>query len=185
MANGKRQERPNYKKIEDLVIDHARILNVNFKGADKWGYNPKHERGFWLALDPERFDLDAIRDDGWNLKTKEPREGYEDNGPLYYIPIKVRWDNFPPVIYLLTRAGGTDENPRYRRTKMDEEASFEIDDARIERVDLEIRPSHYDVNGNQGIAAYLKKMYIIIEEDKLDKMYSFVDDYDDDEIPFD
>lgn len=182
MANGKRQERPNFKRVEDLVIDHARIMNVNFKGADKWGTNPKHERGFWLALDPERFDLDAIRDDGWNLKEKEPGEGYEDKGVLYYIPVKVRWDNFPPVIYLLTRAGGTDEEPKYRRSRMDEESSFEIDDARISNVDLEIRPYHYDVQGKQGIAAYLKKMYIIIEEDKLDKMYCFVDD--DDENPF-
>ena len=113
MPNPRRNERPNHKRVDELTIEHARIMNVNFKGADKWGYNPKHERSFWLALDPERFDLDAIRADGWNLKEKEPREGYEDNGTLYYIPVKVRWDNIPPVIYLLTRAGGTDDAPKF------------------------------------------------------------------------
>lgn len=184
MANNRRQERPSHKKVENIEIEHARIMNINFSGADKWGTNPKHERSFWLALDPDRFDLDAIRSDGWNLKEKEPKEGYEDKGTLYYIPVKVRWDNFPPVIYLLTRTGGTDEEPRYRRTKLDEESTYQLDTAKISDVSLSIRPYHYDVNGNTGISAYLQKMYVIIEEDRLDKMYVF-DDFDDDECPFD
>ena len=33
------------------------------------------------------------------------------------------------------------------------------------------RPYHYDVSGRQGVAAYLKTLYLTIAEDELDLMY--------------
>lgn len=183
MANN-RNSRTDFDKTENLVIEGAKITFVNFRGLDPNGYNPKHEKSFALTLDPDRFDIDAMRRDGWNVREREPKEGYEDAGILYYLPVTVRFDNFPPTIYLVTRIGGSDEKPKYKRTRLDEESCFMIDTARIANVNLEISHGRtYDFGGKVGIKAYLKKMYIEIEEDRLDAMYDWGDD-DDDENPF-
>ena len=169
-----RKERNDFDKSANIIVDDAQIIFRNFRGIDR-GYNPKHEKSFSLLVDPDRFDIDSMRDDGWNLKQLKPREGYEDEPINYHLPITVRWDNFPPLIYLVTKA----EGGKYRRTRLDEETSFMIDTAEIANVKLEI--SHgktYDFNGKVGIKAYLKKMYIELVEDKFEEAYDFIDDED-------
>lgn len=180
MAN--KQERRDFDKTENLVIEKANLMFRNFRGIDR-GYNPKHEKSFSLFIDPDRFDVEAMKKDGWNLKALKPREGYEDE-QNFHLPVTVRWDNFPPIIYLVTRVGGTEENPKYRRTRLDEETSFMIDTAEIANVNVEIgHGKTYEFNGKVGIKAYLKKMYIELVEDRFDAMYDWADD-EDDENPF-
>ena len=182
MAN--RNERTDFDRTANLVIENAEVTFLNFRGID-YGKNPKHERSFALVIDPERFDIEAMKADGWNVKVRPPKEGYEDAGDLYYLPITVRWDNYPPSIYLVTRAGGTDEKPKYRKTRLDEESSFMIDTAKIANINVEISHGRtYEFNGRIGIKAYLKKMYVEIEEDRLDSMYNWCNDDDDEDDPF-
>ena len=184
MANNRNQNRNDFDKTENLVIENANLMFRNFRGIDR-GYNPKHEKSFSLFIDSDRFNVDDMKKDGWNIKALKPREGYEDEPTNYHLPVTVRWDNFPPVIYLVTRVGGTDEKPRYRRTRLDEETSFMIDTAEIANVNVEIgHGKTYDFNGKVGIKAYLKKMYIELVEDRFDAMYDWADD-DDEESPFD
>lgn len=182
MAN-RNQNRNDYDKTANLVVENAEIIFRNFRGIDR-GYNPKHEKSFSLLVKPERFDIEAMKNDGWNLKALKPREGYEDEPVNYHLPVTVRFDNFPPRIYLVTKVSNEGEKPRYRKTLLDEESAFMIDTAEIANVNLEI--SHgktYDFNGKVGVKAYLKTMYIELVEDRFDSLYDFVDD--DDECPFD
>lgn len=172
MAN--RNERNDFDKSANIVVDDAQIIFRNFRGIDR-GYNPKHEKSFSLLVNPDRFDIESMRDDGWNIKQLKPREGYEDEPINYHLPITVRWDNFPPLIYLVTKV----EGGKYRRTRLDEETSFMIDTAEIANVKLEISHGRtYDFGGKVGIKAYLKKMYIELVEDKFEEAYDFIDDED-------
>lgn len=182
MANNRRNERTDFDKTENLVIENAEIIFRNFRGIDR-GYNPKHEKSFSLLMRPERFDIDAMIADGWNLKKLKPREGHEEEAVNYHLPVTVRFDNFPPKIFLVTKVSSEDEKPRYRKTLLDEESAFMIDTAEIRNVNVEI--SHgktYDFNGMVGIKAFLKTMYIELVEDRFDDLYDWVDD---EECPFD
>ena len=65
-----------------------------------------------------------------------------------------------------------------------------LDWAEIENIDLTINPSHWEVNGNSGIKAYLRSAYVTIYEDELDELYSNVPDsaqssIEEDGVPFD
>lgn len=176
----RRNERNDYDKTENLVVEGAEIIFRNFRGLDR-GYNPKHEKSFSLLVKPERFNIEEMRKDGWNLKPLKPREGYEDEPTNFHLPVTVRFDNFPPKIYLVTKVSNDGEKPRYRKTLLDEETAFMIDTAEIMNVNVEI--SHgktYDFNGKVGIKAYLRTMYIELVEDRFDDMY----DWEDDECPF-
>ena len=181
MANNRRNERNDFDKTENLIIENAEIIFRNFRGLDR-GYNPKHEKSFSLLVKPERFDIQAMLNDGWNLKPLKQREGYEDEPTNYHLPITVRFDNLPPKIYLVTKISAEGEKPRYRKTLLDEETAFMIDTAEIANVNVEISHGRtYDFNGKVGIKAYLKTMYIELVEDRFDNMY----DWEDEESPFD
>lgn len=145
------------KKIGNITIENARLIHRNFSGAATQ-FNPVGNRNFSVVLDPDFAH--QLMDDGWNVKTKPPRDPQDD--PLYYLPVTVRFDPIAPNIFMVTSRG---------KTRLDESNVNLLDSAIIRNADLKIHPRAWETANGSGIKAYLRTLYATIEEDELDLKY--------------
>lgn len=154
-----------------LQIDDARLIYKNFSGAGS-KFNREGDRNFAVVIDNEECK-DALVEAGWNVKIKPPRD--EDDTPLMYLPVKIKFTDRGPNIYLKT---GNAIN------RLDEQSIGCLDNIYILGVDLDIRPYDWEVNGKTGRTAYLQSIHVTQEVDRFAERYAdeFVND---DDCPFD
>lgn len=155
------------KRIDNIVVENARLIFKNFAGEES-KFNRAGNRNFCVILDGD--SAEDLRQIGWNVKALRPRE--DEDEPTYYLQVTVAFGNFPPKVVMIS--GKT-------KTVLDEESIDTLDYAEIANVDLIIRPYHWEVNGKEGIKAYLKTMYVTIEQDVFAGKYDCLDDED---LPF-
>lgn len=148
------------KRMDDLVIEGARLIFRNFTGKGDQ-FNREGDRNFNVVIEDELV-AQKLSEDGWNIKIRPPRE--EGDEALYRLPVKVNYNSdFPPKIWLVTRSANN---------LLDEETVGNLDYAEIKNVDLIITPYFWEVNGKSGVKAYLKTMYVTLEEDVFAEKYA-------------
>ena len=137
-----------------LQINNARIRFKNFKGEGSM-YNAEGDRNFSLVI-PDEDVKEALESNvnefgkGWNVKIRPPRNEEED--ALMHLKVNVKYtERSAPNVYLVSGKN---------RVKLTEETIGMLDDIRIEKVDLDIRP--YDGESRFGPfrAAYLQSMKV-------------------------
>lgn len=146
------------KVTSNIEIEDVRMIWKNFTGK-KTDFNAEGNRNFHVVIPIELAE--ALISDGWNVKEKPARE--EGDEPFYHLEVSVKFEPFPPNITLLSSRG---------RTRLDEVTVQLLDTADIASCDIVIRPYNYDFNGKQGVKAYLKNLYVTIEEDSFAKKYA-------------
>ncbi len=158
------------RKRKNLVMSDVKIVFRNFSGEEQ-KYNREGDRNFAVVIDDLEYAA-QLKEDGWNIKYFKPRD--EEDIPNAYLPVAVSYKNIPPTIKLITRRGHTVLDPNTVGT---------LDWADIKMVDLTISPSYWEVNGNTGIKAYVKTMYVAVVEDEFAAKWAdgyYPDDDDDD-----
>ena len=143
----------NRNNPSDLMIEDAKLLFTNFAGSPTRYNSEGGKREFSVAL-PLNLVEDLERD-GWNVKYRKNADGeFDPERP--YLGVKVSYKFRAPAIWLIT--GG-------RKQLMTEDTVGTLDNITIKTADVVIHPSVYDVRGQQGISAYVKELYVVMDDE--------------------
>ena len=145
-----------------LQIEDARIIYRNF-GGEASKYNREGDRNFAVII-PNQEICDQLTAEGWNVKIKPPRD--EDDTPFMFLPVKVKFNNRGPNIYVQS-AGNV--------KRLTEETVGMLDEIDIQSVDMDLRPYDWEVNGKEGRSAYLQAMNVIQNIDRFGAQYAAQD----------
>jgi hypothetical protein len=164
-----------YKRVTDEIkLEGVRMIWRNFSG-EKRLYNESGKRYFSIPLD-EPLALE-LREIGWNVKDNQKKiNSGESDELLYHLEVTVKMDGKrPPRLFLITKKWDQRTNEEVtRRTQLDEDTISNLDYAEFDNVDLIIRPFNWDVNGQRGVAAYLKTGFFFLHQDDLEKKYAHI-----------
>lgn len=158
----------NEKKVGNINIENAQLIFKNFQGKKK-EYNEEGNRNFGVLLEEEfAHQLEA---DGWNIRRLKPRPDDPEEYRAPWLSVKVRFNPYPPTVVLINSRG---------RKKLDEQTIDMLDWSYIKSCDLIIRPYQYPAMGGRpaGISAYLKAIYVTIQEDTFAEKYADLIDLD-------
>lgn len=136
-----------------LQIDDARIIYRNFSGVGS-KFNREGDRNFAVYI-PDEDMANELKERGWNVKIKPPREDGDD--PFMFLPVKIKFNDRGPSVYLVTGN---------KKTPLNENTVSCLDDIDILSVDLDIRPYDWEVNDKTGRTAYLQSIWVTQEVDR-------------------
>lgn len=148
------------QEIDEILIEDAKIFFLNFSGRET-DTNAAGSRNFCVELDPGTAD-DLSRA-GWNVKMRRPRE--EGDPELPFLNVSVGYKIRPPLVAMITSRG---------RTLLNEEMVELLDMVDIKLVDIIVKASKWERHGRSGIKAYLKTMFVTVNEDYLELKYADV-----------
>ena len=136
-----------------LQIDDARIIYRNFSGVGS-KFNREGDRNFAVYI-PDEDMANELKERGWNVKIKPPREDGDDT--FMFLPVKIKFNDRGPSVYLVTGN---------KKTPLNENTVSCLDDIDILSVDRDIRPYDWEVNDKTGRTAYLESIWVTQEVDR-------------------
>lgn len=145
-----------------FMVEGAQLIFKNFSGREGQ-YNREGDRNFAVILDPTTAK--KMLSDGWNVRELDPRE--EGEAPIPYISVSVNFKNKPPNVVMITSSA---------RTQLNDDTVSVLDYAEIANCDLIARAYVWQVGDKTGVKAYLKSMFVTIEEDELERKYATQED---------
>jgi hypothetical protein len=157
---------PDQRQI--ITFEGCTILYRNFSGVPG-KFNEAGDRNFNVVLDEKTAK--AMEKDGWNVKWQPPYNEEDPQRPILKVNVKYRDRTGKPVkaprVLLITGKG---------KTVLEESMLPILDWATIVNVDISIVPYNYTAMGRSGISAYLRSIYVTIEDDPLEEKYGDVPD---------
>lgn len=162
---------------QTIEINNAKIIFKNFSGKPGV-YNKEGDRNFCLLL-PDDAAVDFFRRNGYSPTVKPSTS--EEGEFFRYIKVKLKFNQWGPTIIL--KSGD-------KKTRVDENLVSALDSIRIESVDMDIRPYHWErPNGESGQTAYLSGMTVYQQIDRFEQMMMETnengsDNSDDSDLPF-
>lgn len=159
------------KVTSNIRIEGARLIFKNFQGK-RTDYNDEGNRNFGVLLDDDLAE--DLKKDGWKVKYLRPKEDDPDKYSQPWLPVKVKFNPYPPIITLINSRG---------KKKLDEDTVDQLDWSIIKNCDLIVRPYNYPAMPGRpaGVTAYLKAIYVTISEDEFEEKYAGIPDLDGDE----
>lgn len=155
-------------EAKTFMVEGANLIFRNFTGREGQ-YNREGDRNFSITLDPQTAKV--LEKDGWNVKYLEAREEGEEDTP--YITIAVNFKQKPPRVVMIASKS---------RTTLTEDQVGVLDWADIKVADLIARGYDWVVGDKSGTKAYLKSLFVTIEEDELERKYGISDTPDQEEV---
>lgn len=148
-------------KSSELLLPNVQIGFRNFSGA-AGPYNKEGDRNFVVFLSQEKAQ--ELSDEGWNVKWPKDNSDIdpEEDSRNPYLPVSLSMDPYPAKVVLVNGE---------KTERLEEDQVSMLDWAEIENVDLVVRPYTWAVNGNTGIKAYTKAIYVTIATDAFQQKY--------------
>lgn len=145
---------------QNLILENARIGRGNFRNfaGEKTQYNTTGKRTFTVMLD--EAEANQLLNDGWHIRFLEPRD--EEDERLGLLDVEVKYGAYPPKIVLIS--GNV-------KTLLGEEDLAMLDSAEFSNADLIVRPYNWEVNGKTGVKAYVKSLYLTLDDDDFGGKY--------------
>jgi hypothetical protein len=172
---------PLNKKRERVTITvrNAYLLWPNFAGAEG-KFNRAGDRNFSIMM-AEQDGL-MLLEQGWTSVSPVKKRPDDDDPETYYkMPVSVRFDNYPPRIWLmsdtpesLALTDGKKDLAKMDRVMLDEETVEFLDRLEFEKIDMVISGSQWSVNNNSGRKAYLQSAFFTLYTDELEREYGVV-----------
>lgn len=158
--------------MNNLTIRDAQIIFRNFSGKPS-KFTPEGRRTFSVIIENQDV-ANGLSADRWNIKELRKRD--PDEPTRWQLPVAVNYGPYPPTIFMIVGNN---------KVLLDESTVSQLDWAEIVKVDMVIRPREYEVGGRKAVKAYLKTMYVTIQEDELAGDYAYLDHpADEEEVPF-
>lgn len=155
------------KFVAPLVIKDVRIVmkTRNFSGNNPGRFDKPGSRNFSIFVDPEKVDIEQLKEIGWNIKFGKPNPEDPDDIPSAFLRVHADW--FPledsrsglnPMVF--KSVGGSD------MVRLDEETVKCLDTDEILKANVTITGRWMESPTYTGVVAYLKKLAVTVSDDE-------------------